>query len=173
MRNLSKAAIAALGLTIAAGPSFANDIGLLSPGTVGSTLLGSSDVVLQIEQSGARAQTIDAIDVTNVKLVNAQPGTGQLLDMSGRDGSLRSCYANGGIAQQGQDLAYRCEFDTAAGQGPLGQQPAQQSAYVVPTGVDSGYDGVSNVEDPALLDCVGRGGSLIQLSNNGQFACAM
>jgi len=172
VRKLSKAAIAALGLTIAAGPSFANDIGLLSPGTIGSTVHGSSDVVLQIEQSGARAQTVAAIDVTNIQLVNAQPGTGQLVDMTGADGSLRSCYANGGIAQQGQDLAYRCEFDTSAGQGPLGQQQ-QQSAYVVPAGVDSGYDGVSNVEDPALLDCVSRGGSLIQLSNNGQFACAM
>lgn len=172
MRNLSKAAIAALGLSIAAGPSFAEDIGLLSPGTIGSTLHGSSEVVLQLEQSGERAQTIPAIDVTNVQLINAQPGTGQLVDMTGRDGSLRSCYSNGGIAQQGQDLAYRCEFDTAAGQGPLGQQQ-QESAYVVPTGVETGYDGVSNVEDPALLDCVGRGGSLIQLSNNGQFACAM
>jgi len=161
VRKLSKAAIAALGLTIAAGPSFANDIGLLSPGTIGSTVHGSSDVVLQIEQSGARAQTVAAIDVTNIQLVNAQPGTGQLVDMTGADGSLRSCYAN-----------YRCEFDTSAGQGPLGQQQ-QQSAYVVPAGVDSGYDGVSNVEDPALLDCVSRGGSLIQLSNNGQFACAM
>jgi len=146
VRKLSKAAIAALGLSIAAGPSFANDIGLLSP------------------------QTVQAIDVTNVQLINAQPGTGQLVDMSGRDGSLRSCYANGGIAKQGQDLAYRCEFDTAAGQGPLGQQ---ESAFVVPTGVDTGYNGVSNVEDPALLDCVSRGGSLIQLSNNGQYACAM
>ena len=91
MRNLSKAAIAALGLSIAAGPSFAEDIGLLSPGTIGSTLHGSSEVVLQLEQSGERAQTIPAIDVTNVQLINAQPGTGQLVDMTGRDGSLRSC----------------------------------------------------------------------------------
>ena len=172
MRKLSRAAIAALGLSIAAGPSLANDVGLLSPGTIGSTVVGSSDVVLQIERSGERAQTVAAIDVTNIQLVNAQPGTGQLVDMTGADGSLRSCYANGGIAQQGQDLAYRCEFDTSAGQGPLGQQ-AQESAYVLPTGADSGYNGVANVEDPALLDCVSRGGSLIQLSNNGQYACAM
>ncbi|GEM_PF-2326845 len=172
MKTLSRAAFAALGLSIAASSTFAQDIGILSPGTIGSTLHGSSDVVLQLEQSGSRAQTIDAIDVTNIRQVNAQPGTGQLLDMSGVDGSLRSCYANGGIAQQGQDLAYRCEFDTANGQGPLGQQE-QESAYVVPTGVETGYNGVSNVEDPALLDCVSRGGSLIQLSNNGQFACAM
>lgn len=172
MNKLSKAAIAALGLSLAATPSIANDIGLLSPGTIGSTIHGSSDVVLQFEHSGERAQTITAIDVTNIQQINAQPGTGQLVDMSGRDGSLRSCYANGGIAQQGQDLAYRCEFDTANGQGPLGQTE-QQSAYIVPTGVDTGYNGVSNVEDPALLDCVSRGGSLIQLSNNGQYACAM
>jgi len=115
VKKLSKAAIAVIGLSIVAGPSFAQDIGLLSPGTVGSTLHGSSEVVLQIEQSGTRAQTIDAIDVTNVNLIDAHPGSGQLVDLSGRDGSLRSCYANGGIAQQGQDLAYRCEFDTSAG----------------------------------------------------------
>jgi len=169
--KLTKVAAAALGISIIATPVLANDLGVVSPGAVGSTIVGSSDVVLHVPQTGDRAQTIGAIDVTNVQLVNAYPGTGQLLDMSGQDGSLRSCYANGGIAQQGQDLAYRCEFDTANGQGPLGQQ--QESAYVQPTSVDTGYNGVSNVEDPALVDCVSRGGSLIQLSNNGQFACAM
>jgi len=169
--KLTKAATTALGLAIFATPVLANDLGVVSPGAVGSTIVGSSDVVLHVPQTGDRAQTIDAIDVTNISLVNAQPGTGQLLDMSGGDGSLRSCYANGGIAQQGQDLAYRCEFDTAGGQGPLAQQ--EQSAFVSPAYVDTGYNGVNNVEDPALVDCVSRGGSLIQLSNNGQFACAM
>ncbi len=172
MRNLTKAATAALGLSVFAIPAFANDLGVVSPGAVGSTIVGSSDVVLHIPQTGDRAQTVAAIDVTNVQLVDAQPGTGQLVDMTGADGSLRSCYANGGIAKQGQDLSYRCEFDTASGQGPLGQQQ-QQSAYVRPINDNTGYDGVSSVEDPALIDCMARGGSLIQLSNNGQFACAM
>lgn len=171
MRNLTKAAIAALGLSFVAGPSLANDVGLYSPGTIGSTVVGSSEMVIQVPQMGERAQTVQAIDVTNIRQINAQPGFGQAVDMSGVDGSLRSCYANGGIAKQGQDLAYRCEFDTASGQGPLGGQ--QQSAYISPPTVDTGYNGVNNVEDPALLDCMDRGGSLIQLSNNGQFACAM
>jgi len=171
VRNLTKAAVAVLGLSVIAGPSFANDIGLYSPGTIGATVVGSSEMVIQVPQMGQRAQTVQAIDVTNIRQVTAHPGSGQMVDMSGVDGSLRSCYANGGIAKQGQDLAYRCEFDTASGQGPLGGQ--QQSAYVSAPSADTGYNGVNNVEDPALLDCMHRGGSLIQLSDNGQFACAM
>jgi hypothetical protein len=172
VRKVTKAAIAALGLSLVAGPAFAENLGVLSPGAVGATVVGSSEVVVHVPQTGERAMTIAPIDVTNIQQVNAFPGTGQLIDMSGGDGSLRSCYANGGIAKQGQDLAYRCEVDTSNGQGPLGQQAAS-SQYVTPTGLDTGYDGVNNVEDPALLDCMNRGGSLIQLSSNGQFACAM
>ncbi len=170
--KLTKAAVTVLGLSIIASPVVAEDLGILSPGTIGSTIVGSSDVVLQIPQIGERAQTVEAIDVTGVQLVEAHPGSGQIIDISGADGSLRSCYANGGIAQQGQDLAYRCELDTSGGQGPLSQQAAS-SAYVSPSSADTGYNGVNSVEDPALVDCVSRGGSLIQLSNNGQFACAM
>lgn len=169
MNKRTKVAAAALGLSIIASPVLANDLGVLSPGAVEATIVGSTDMIVHIPQTGERAQTVAAIDVTNVQLVNAYPGTGQLIDMSGRDGSLRSCYANGGIAKQGQDLAYRCDFDTTAGQGPA----ATQSAYVSPPTVDTGYNGANNVEDPALLDCMARGGSLIQLSSNGQFACAM
>lgn len=173
MKKLTKVAVAALGLSIVAGPAFADDLGLVSPGTVGSTIVGSSEMIVHVPVTGDRAMTIAPIDVTNIQLVNAYPGTGQLIDMSGGDGSLRSCYANGGIAKQGNDLGYRCEFDTSAGQGPLSQSASASSQYVSPTGVDTGYDGVNNVEDPALLDCMNRGGSLIQLSSNGQFACAM
>jgi len=169
VKNLSKAAGAVAALCMFTGSALANDLGVLSPGAVEATIVGSSDVVLHIPQTGERAQTVQAIDVTNVTLVNAQPGSGQIVDMTGSDGSLRSCYANGGIAKQGNDLTYRCEFDTSNGQGPL----SQQSAYVTPTGSDTGYNGSNNVEDPALLDCMSRGGSLIQLSSNGQYACAM
>lgn len=168
MTKLTKAAGVALGLCIFASPVIANDLGIVSPGAVEATIIGSSDVVVHVPQTGDRAITVEPIDVTNVALINAQPGTGQIVDMTGANGSLRSCYANGGIAQQGQDLVYRCEFDTSGGQGPL-----SQSAYVTPTNTDTGYSGATNVEDPALLDCMGRGGSLIQLSSNGQFACAM
>lgn len=172
MRHITKAACAAFAISILSFPVSANDLGVVSPGAVGSTIVGSSDVVLHLPQTGDRAQTVEAIDVTNIDLINAVPGSGQVVDLSGRDGSLRSCYANGGIAQQGQDLVYRCEFDTSDGQGPLAQQ-SQQSQFVSAPNADTGYDGVSSVEDPALIDCVSRGGSLIQLSNNGQFACAM
>lgn len=168
MSKLTKAAMTALGLTIIASPALSNDIGVLSPGAVEAAIVGSTDMIVHIPQTGDRAQTVAAIDVTNRQLVTAYPGTGQMVDMSGADGSLRSCYANGGIAKQGQDLSYRCEFDTAAGQGPV-----TQSAYVSSPSVDTGYNGSNDVEDPALLDCMARGGSLIQLSSNGQYACAM
>lgn len=168
MTKLSKAAIAALGLSIFGTPALANDLGIVSPGTVEAAVVGSTEMIIHIPQSGQRGQTVDPIDVTNSRQITAVPGSGQILDMSGADGSLRSCYANGGIAKQGGDLMYRCEVDTAAGTGPL-----SQSAYVTPPAVDSGYNGTQNVEDPALLDCMDRGGSLIQLSSNGQFACAM
>ena len=169
MRKLTRAASAALGLCIFASPVVANDLGILSPGALEATIVGSSDVVVHVPQTGERAITIAPIDITNVTLVNAYPGSGQSVDMSGGDGSLRSCYANGGIAKQGQDFVYRCEFDPSSGAGPL----SQQSAYVTPANSDTGYSGATNVEDPALLDCMGRGGSLIQLSSNGQYACAM
>lgn len=168
MNTLTKAAIAALGLSSFAAPVLANDLGIVSPGAVEATIVGSTEMIVHVPQTGERGITVAPIDVTGVQLVNAYPGTGQSIDMSGADGSLRSCYANGGIAKQGDDLVYRCEFDSASGQGPL-----TQSAYVTPTNADTGYDGTSNVEDPALLDCMNRGGSLIQLSSNGQFACAM
>ena len=168
MKKLTKVASAALGLSMLAAPVLANDLGIVSPGAVGSTLVGSTEMIIHVPTTGDRAQTVAAIDVTNLQQITATPGTGQQLDMSGADGSLRSCYANGGIAKQGEDLIYRCVVDTAGGQGPL-----SQSAYVTPTQTDSGYNGATNVEDPALLDCMARGGSLIQLSSNGQFACAM
>lgn len=171
MTSISKMIAVVLGASFVAGPAFAEDLGLVSPGAVQSTIVGSSEMIVHVPQAGERAMTIAPIDVTNIQQVDAYPGSGQRIDMSGRDGSLRSCYANGGIAKQGEDLIYRCVADTSSGQGPLAQSASSQ--YVTPTGFDTGYNGVNNVEDPALLDCMGRGGSLIQLSSNGQFACAM
>ena len=159
-------ALGAAFLFALSGSAFANDLGVLSPETVGSTLYGSTDMVVHVPVPGeSRAQTVAPVDVTNVPQA-ATPTEGQFVDMSGRDGTLRACYAAGGIAKQGQDLAYRCTFVQDAA-------PATQSAYIAPSGTDTGYDGSTDVEDPALLDCMSRGGSLIQLAGNGQYACAM
>ena len=165
--RLRTALAAAATLFVFSNPASADSIGLYSPETVGAAALGSSEMIVHIPVQGQRAQTVDAIDVTGQQLVNVYPGDGQTIDMSGRDGSLRSCYTNGGIARQGQDLTYRCEYEDTS------VRTVESSPYITPQGVDTGYNGTSSVEDPALVDCVSRGGTLIQLAGNQQFACAM
>lgn len=168
MTRTLKTALAAVALSVFAGSASADSIGLYSPETVGAAALGSTDMIIQIPSASTqRAQTVTPIDVTNMNQVHAAPGDGRVLDMTGRDGSLRSCYANGGIAKQGQDLQYICAYDDR------GSSSVASSPYITPAGVDTGYQGTNNVEDPALLDCVSRGGTLIQLAGNQQFACAM
>lgn len=167
MKTRMTTALAAAVLFVSSGPAFADSLGLYSPETVGASALGSSEMIVHIPVAGERAQTVAPIDVTGQQLVNAMPGDGRTIDMSGRDGSLRSCYTNGGIARQGQDLSYRCEFEDTT------VRTAESSPYITPQGADTGYYGTNNVEDPALVDCVSRGGTLIQLAGNQQFACAM
>jgi len=170
VRNQTRAALAAFAMSAFSAPAFADTLGILSPETIDATIVGSSEMIIHVPtDANSRAQTVAAIDVTHQQLVDAFPGSGQSLDMSGRDGSLRSCYANGGIAKQGDDLVYRCIADASQG----GTVQAEASPYITPSHAETGYDGAQNVDDPALLDCMGRGGSLIQLSTNGQFACAM
>ena len=170
MTRSMKTAIAAVALSMFAVPASADSIGVYSPETVGAAALGSSEMIVHIPNTTSqRSQTVAPIDVTNIQQVNATPGDGQRLDMSGRDGSLRSCYANGGIAKQDQTLNYFCTFDERGS----ASSAAASSPYLTPQGVDTGYNGTNNVQDPALLDCVSRGGSLIQLAGNQQFACAM
>ena len=53
-------------------------------------------------------QTVEAVDVDGLELVDVIPGSGVIIDLTGRDGSLRSCYANGGFVSQDEDLNYRC-----------------------------------------------------------------
>jgi len=167
VRIPSRTAAAVLAMSVFAGSAVANDLGIVSPATVEATIVGSTEMIVHIPETGTRGQTVAPVDVTNQQLVEVQPGSGQPLDMSGYDGSLRSCYANGGIAKQGEDLVYRCTLDTTQ------SGVEQASAYVTPSHSDTGYDGTNNVADPALLDCMNRGGSLIQLAGNQQFACAM
>lgn len=109
-------------------------------------------------------QTIPAVEYTGAV---AAPQEGQVLDMSGADGSLRACYANGGMAKQGDDLLSRCTYAQ-----PSGGAATAYNDYITPAGVDTGYDGTTNHMDPQLQDCMLRGGSFVQLTNNN-YACAM
>ena len=134
----------------------------------GAALLGGSETVVYVpREDETRVQTVEAVDVTGLS-VDA-PTEGEVIDMSGADGKLRACYANGGIAKQGDDFLNRCTYEEESVAGPV----AQNSDFTVAPEVDTGYDGHANPQDEALIDCLERGGSLIQLANNNQFACAM
>lgn len=109
-------------------------------------------------------QTVPAVEYAAVK---SAPQEGQVIDMSGADGTLRACYENGGMAKQGEDLLSRCTYNV-----PTPGAATAQSSFITPRGVDTGYDGTTNHMDPQLQDCLARGGSFVQLTNNN-YACAM
>lgn len=150
-----------------AAPAVSGGIGDLIPETVGAAIYGGSEPVVYVPGADeTRARTVAAVEV----VAAATPFEGDRLDMSGRDGSLRACYAAGGIAKQSDDLSYHCTYDAAStGAG----QASTESAYIAAPGVDTGYNGTTNLRDEALIDCMQRGGSLIQLASNEAFACAM
>ncbi len=93
----------------------------------------------------------------------AAPSASQKLDMSGADGSLRACYANGGMAQQGADLSYVCNYEPVT---------AEASPHITPPDVETGYFGTANALDATIQDCIVRGGSLAQLTNQN-YVCVM
>jgi len=152
--------------TLVSGFAFAQDVTTVaSPEAYTAPIYGSGDVVVAIPQVNDTAvRTTDAVEYTGT--VGA-PSATATLDMSGADGALRACYANGGIAKQREDFSYFCNYEKDA------PQETASSKHTLPAGADSSYQGTTNIADEALLDCVNRGGTLIQLAANGQFACAM
>lgn len=165
MVKLSFAAIVAAS-TLVSGSVFAQSVTTVAtPEAYTAPVYGSGDVVVAIPQvNDAAVQTVDAVEF--VAAVGA-PDASATLDMSGADGSLRACYSNGGIAKQREDFSYFCNYEKSV------PQESTASAYTLPQGQDSSYQGTTNIADEALIDCVNRGGSLIQLAANEQFACAM
>lgn len=165
MAKLSFAAIAAAS-TLISGTVFAQDVTTVAtPEAYTAPIYGSGDVVVAIPQvNDAATQTVAAVEYVEPA---AAPSASDTLDMSGADGTLRACYSNGGIAKQREDFSYFCNYEKSA------PQTSTASAYTLPQGEDSSYQGTTNIADEALIDCVDRGGSLIQLAANEQFACAM
>lgn len=105
------------------------------------------------------------------------PDPSKPLDMSDSDGSLRACYANGGIAIQRADLQNYCSYESprpAASTNSLGfgDLPPGAGDNVLPMGAHSDYAGAASVDDSAILECVERGGKPVQLTNMN-WACAM
>ncbi|MDD2867055.1 hypothetical protein [Neomegalonema sp.] len=103
------------------------------------------------------------LNVVHADSVAARPSSTQKLDMSGADGSLRACYANGGMAQQSGDLSYFCNYTPVT---------AEASPHITPPDVDTGYRGTQNALDATIQDCIVRGGSLAQLTNQN-YVCVM
>jgi len=136
-----------------------------TPEAYTAPVYGNGDVVVAIPQVNDSAiQTVDAVEY--VEPVGA-PSAMATLDMSGADGTLRACYENDGIAKQREDFTYFCNYEKEVA------QPATASAHSLPADAHSSYQGTTNIVDEALIDCVNRGGTLIQLAANEQFACAM
>ncbi len=164
MSKLSFAAIIAAS-TIFAGSAFAQDVTIVDAQALTAPVYGSADVVVAVPRPGDIAvQTTEAVEFVEA----AAPTASDNLDMSGADGSLRACYANGGIAKQREDFSYFCNYEQSA---PT--QSTASSAYSLGADEESSYQGTTNIVDEALIDCVNRGGTLIQLAANEQFACAM
>ena len=152
--------------TLVSGIALAQDVTTVTtPQAFTAPIYGSGDVVVAIPQVNESAvQSVDPVEY----VAAAAPSADATLDMSGADGSLRACYANGGIAKQREDFTYFCNYEQAA---PT--QSTASSQYTLPAGAESSYQGTNNIEDETLIDCVNRGGTLIQLASNHQFACAM
>ncbi len=113
--------------------------------------------------SRAAASPYPGLNVVHADSVAARPSSTQKLDMSGGDGSLRACYANGGMAQQSDDLSYFCNYEPIV---------AESSPHITPPDVDTGYRGTQNALDATIQDCIFRGGSLAQLTNHN-YVCVM
>lgn len=113
--------------------------------------------------TSAAASPFPGLNVVHADSVPARPTASQKLDMSGGDGSLRACYANGGMAQQSGDLSYFCNYEPIS---------AEASPHITPPGVETGYHGTQNALDATIQDCIARGGSLAQLTNSN-YVCVM
>ena len=164
MTKLSFAAIIAAS-TIFAGSAFAQDVTIVDAQALSAPVYGSADVVVAVPNvNDVVVQTREAVEFVEA----AAPSASDNLDMSGADGSLRACYANGGIAKQREDFSYFCNYEKST---PAASTAS--SAYSLSSDAESSYQGTTNIVDEALIDCVNRGGSLIQLAANEQFACAM
>jgi len=136
-----------------------------TPEAYTAPVYGSGDVVVAIPQvNDSAVQTVAAVEYIEPA---AAPTATDTLDMSGADGSLRACYENGGIAKQRENFSYFCNYEKTA------PAAVTETAYSLPADAESSYQGTTNIVDEALIDCVNRGGTLIQLAANGQFACAM
>ncbi len=167
-----KSSLAALAVAMTFASSFAHaeDLGILIPETVEASIYGSTETVVRIPKADeVRSQTVAAVEFTQP--VGA-PDPSQPLDMTGADGTLRACYAAGGMASQSEDFNHYCNYEISA-PGQSTASASTGSSSIVAQGVDTGYNGTNNIADEALMDCVSRGGSLIQLADNGQYACAM
>ncbi len=163
MTKFPFAAVVALS-TLFSGAAIAQDVTIVDAQALSAPVYGSADVVVAIPMPGdTTVQTVDAVEF----VAAAAPAANGNLDMSGADGSLRACYENGGIAKQREDFSYFCNYEQDA------PQQSASSAYSLSADEDSSYVGTTNIVDEALIDCVNRGGSLIQLAANEQFACAM
>ncbi len=152
---------------LVSGTAFAQGVSTVAtPEAYTAPVYGSGDVVVSIPQVNDTAtRTIDPVEYAGAI---AAPSATATLDMSGADGTLRACYENGGIAKQREDFSYFCNYEKDAP-----QETVENSRYTLPAGADSSYQGTTNIADEALIDCVNRGGTLIQLAANEQFACAM
>lgn len=152
--------------TLLSGAAFAQSVTTVAtPEAYTAPIYGNGDVVVAIPQvNDSAVQTVEAVEYVAPV---AAPSATATLDMSGADGTLRACYENDGIAKQREDFTYFCNYEKEE------PKTATATAYSLPAGAESSYQGTTNIEDEALLDCVNRGGTLIQLAANEQFACAM
>jgi hypothetical protein len=151
--------------TFVSTAAFAQDVTIVDAQALTAPVYGSADVVIAVPRPGDVAvQSVDAVEYVEA----AAPTSDGNLDMSGADGSLRACYANGGIAKQRQDFTYFCNYEQETAQASAAPSP-----YSLAADEPSSYQGTTNIADEALIDCVNRGGTLIQLAANEQFACAM
>ena len=168
MKKFAIAAVAAA-TTLASGIAMAQDVTTVTtPEAYTAPVFGSGDVVVSIPQvNDSAVQSVAAVEYSGEV---AAPTADQTLDMSGADGTLRACYAAGGIAKQREDFTYFCNYEKDE---PATATASSTSQYTLPQGAESSYQGTTNIADEQLIDCVNRGGTLIQLASNEQFACAM
>ena len=68
-------------------------------------IYGQNDLIVAIPQVSEHS-AIEYADIDSLKT----PKQGDILDMSGADGTLRGCYANQGIAKQLESFEYICNY---------------------------------------------------------------
>ena len=165
-----KAAVASAALTLsligASSSAFAIDSidKLLLQINGASTYGATPEVVVQVPYGQQTAEAPVPLDAN----VGARPSETTVLDMTGADGTLRACYAHGGMASQSTNLNYYCKYESLS----VGATANSGSNYILPPDAPTNYFGSADAGDDHIADCVGRGGTLIQLTNSN-WACAM